>query len=369
MTIRVGIIGASFARAAYLPALRQIPDAKVVAIASARLQSATSTAEEFGVSAAYDDWQEMLRNHELDLVCIATPTDTHGPMTLAALKAGAHVLCEKPMAMDAAEAAQMQELAASQGRIGIIGHELRFNPTRRRIHELIQSGALGEIRHVHIANVSSGWSDPAGRPLNDWWSLEKRGGGRLGANGSHQIDLLRWWFGEVEQVSGQIRTVVSDRIDKNTGEAWKATADDFVHMTLVLERAQFADAVLSGVASHNMGNTTQIFGSEGTVILSNDDEKLWFAAANEEFQDLSVEDPNASLPGINPGIWNVSYVGLMQELCAAIQADRPLTDGATFEDGYRTQLVMDAVRQSNVERRWIDMAEESKTASATTGRL
>src|SRR5690625_3167682 len=119
VTIRVGIIGASFARAAYLPALRQIPDAKVVAIASARLQSATSTAEEFGVSAAYDDWQEMLRNHELDLVCIATPTDTHGPMTLAALKAGAHVLCEKPMAMDAAEAAQMPELAASLGRIRI----------------------------------------------------------------------------------------------------------------------------------------------------------------------------------------------------------------------------------------------------------
>lgn len=355
MTIRVGIIGASFAKAAYLPAFRQVPDARVTALASARLDSASAAAKEFDIPAAYDDWRKMLSENEFDLVCIATPTDTHAPMALAALEAGAHVLCEKPMALDVAEAKEMRDRAAELKRISMVGHELRFNPTRRKARELITSGAIGEIRHAHIANITPGWSDPAGRPLNDWWSLAERGGGRLGANGSHQIDLLRWWFGEVKAVIGRIETMVPARVDKETGKPWTATADDLVHMTLELQRAPIADVFLSGVARHNMDNVTQVYGSEGTILLSNKDEKLWVAGPGAEFEDMSEPDPNAELPGVNRGIWNVSYVSLIQELCSAIREERPLSEGATFTDGYRTQQVMDAVKQASEERRWLDL--------------
>lgn len=355
MTIRVGIIGASFAKAAYLPAFRHVPDARVVALASARQSSAAAAAEEFDVPAAYDDWRQMLQEQELDLVCIATPTDTHAPMSLAALDAGAHVLSEKPTAMNADEARQMRDRAAELGRIGIIGHELRFNPNRRKLQQLVSSGAIGEVRHAHIANFGAGWADPAGRPKNDWWSLAERGGGRLGANGSHQIDLLRWWFGEVRAVNGRIETVIAQRTDKATGEPWVATGDDLVHMTLEHERARIADVFLSGVARHNMDNTTQIYGSEGTILLANKDEKLLVAKPGGDFEDLSEQDPNAELPGVNRGIWNVSYVGLIQELCSAIREGRSLESGATFEDGYRTQLVMDTVKQSSAERRWLTL--------------
>ena len=113
MSIKVGVIGASFARAAFLPALATINEAEVVAIASQRLESAKSAGDEFGVPAAYDDWQAMLASHDLDLVCIATPTDTHAPMALAALESGAHVLCDKPMAMNSEESAAMLEKADS----------------------------------------------------------------------------------------------------------------------------------------------------------------------------------------------------------------------------------------------------------------
>ena len=85
MTIRTGIIGASFARAAYLPALRTIEDVAVTAIASARLSSAQAAADQFGIPRVYDDWRRMLGEQEFDLVCIATPTVFHAPMTLAAL--------------------------------------------------------------------------------------------------------------------------------------------------------------------------------------------------------------------------------------------------------------------------------------------
>jgi predicted dehydrogenase len=200
--MKVGIIGASFAKAAYLPALRHTPGAEVVAVASARLESAQEAAKAFGVPHAYDDWERMLGEHAFDLVCIATPTVTHAPMTLAALEAGAHVLCEKPTAMNADEAKAMWERAEALGRVHMIDHELRFNPNRKKVKELVASGAIGEVRHANLTNITSAWGDPASRPKGDWWSLEEQGGGRLGANGSHQVDLLRWWLGEVVAVSG-----------------------------------------------------------------------------------------------------------------------------------------------------------------------
>jgi len=351
--MKVGIIGASFAQAAYLPALRHVPGATVVAVASARLASAQAAATAFGVPHAYDDWQRMLAEHRFDLVCIATPTVQHAPQTLAALAAGAHVLCEKPTAMDAGEAARMLAAAEAAGRVHMIDHELRFNPNRARIHALIADGSLGEVRHVIITNIGPSWNDPASRPKGDWWSLADQGGGRLGANGSHQVDLLRWWLGDVAWVSGAAPVMVPARRDPATGEAWTATADDVAYFTAEMAGGAVAQVFLSGVAAHNLNNVTQVFGSKGTVTLSNLDERLWFAKAGQGFEDLTEIDPNAALPGVQPGIWNVSVIALMQELAAAIREERRLVRGATFVDGLANQRLLDAVRRSGIERRWV----------------
>ncbi len=355
MKINVGVIGASFAKAAFLPALANIPEANVVAISSARLSSAQDAATTFDIPNAYDNWQTMLDNHKLDLVCIATPTFTHAAMTIAALESGAHVLCDKPMAMTTEESTEMLEKAKSLKRIHMMDHELRFNPTRQKIKELLDSGFVGKVQHVNISNISPSWGDPASRPKDDWWSLEDKGGGRLGANGSHQIDLLRWWLGDVSSVMGQVKTMVPDRLDKITGEAWTATADDVSWFSLEMANGTLAHVFMSGVAGHNMGNETQIFGSEGTILLSNDDEVLRIAKRGEAFEEIIINDPNADLPKVNKGIWNVSVVALMKELVSAIIEERPLTAGATFEDGLACQKVMDAVRTSTTERRWIDV--------------
>jgi predicted dehydrogenase len=353
MTIRAAIIGASFAKAAYLPALRTIDDVEIVAVSSARLESAQDAAAAFGVANAYDDYRVMLDKHPVDFVGIATPTVYHAPMTFAALDAGAHVLCEKPMAMNSDEARQMLERAEALGRVHTIGHELRFNPNRRKIRDLIASGAIGEVRHVNLFNVSGTWGDPATRPAGDWWSLEEMGGGRLGANGSHQLDLLRFWMGDVGAVSGQVKTVVANRFDKDTGEPWLATADDLVSFSAEMQNGALATVFLSGVARHNLGNQTQIFGSEGSIRLFDADEKLMLAKAGGDWEDVSESDPNAALPGVNKGIWNVPVVGMMGEIVAAIREGRRVREAATFADGLQTQLAMDAVRVSSAERRWV----------------
>lgn len=353
--LRVGIIGASFARDAYLPAFAHVEGAKVVALASGRLDSARAAAAPHGIGLVTDDWQAMLAAGPLDLVCIATPTVMHAPMTLAALAQGAHVLCEKPTAMNAAEARAMLDAARAAGRLHMIDHELRFNPTRARIAELIHGGDLGEIRHVNISNIGASWADPASRPMGDWWSDAGMGGGRLGANGSHQVDMLRWWLGEPASVVGQALTLVPDRVDRATGAAWTATADDLAQFTMQMQSGALAQVFLSGVAAANMGNETQVFGSKGTITLSNSDERLLFARAGQGFTDISVADPNAALPGLNTGIWNVSVVAALRELVAAITDARALRRGATFVDGLRNQMVLDAVVASTASRRWEDL--------------
>jgi predicted dehydrogenase len=355
--MRIGIIGASFAKAAYLPALRHIPDVEVIALASARLESAQSAATQFAVPHVYDDWRAMLARHRFDLVCIATPTNSHAPMALAALDSGAHVLAEKPTAMNAEEASTMLERAESLRRIHMINHELRFNAKRRHVHHLVHSGVLGEIRHVMINNIGNSWGDPASRPEGDWWSSAEMGGGRLGANGSHQVDLLRWWFGEITAVCGQVKTIVPDRIDRTTGAPWVATADDFVSFTAEFGKGGLASVLLSTIARHGIGNEVQIFGSKGTVTLSNDTEKLFFGLAGEPLAEVEVSNPYAGMEGLQPGIWNQSVVGALQELCSAIRENRPLREGATFLDGLRNQRVLDAIRVSEVNRQWIPIPE------------
>jgi predicted dehydrogenase len=357
VSVDVAIIGASFAKRAWLPAFRHIPAARVVALASRRLESARDAAASFGIEHAYDDWRAMLRAHPVDLVCVATPTLTHGPMTLASLEAGADVLCEKPMAMSAAEARAMRDRAVELGRRHVIDHELRFNPNRRKVRELIREGAVGDVRHVEIVNIGTSWADPAGRPENDWWSRADMGGGRLGAAGSHQIDLLRYWLGEVRSVSGTVETMVPERIGKDTGRPWTATADDYDRFTLRFESGALANVLLSGVARHGFGNSTRILGSEGTIVLP-DDDTLLYGRPGEPLEDISERDPNADLEGIQQTIWTISVVALLKEFVAAIDEERSLRHAATFDDGLATQRAMDAIRTSSDEKRWIDIAHE-----------
>lgn len=361
MTLEIAIIGAGFARTAILPALRTIPDATVVAVASSRLQSARRAADEFGVGAAYDDWRSMLETHRPDLVCIATPTALHAPMTLAAVEVGAHVLCEKPMALDRHEAKAMLAAAEGGGRVHMIDHELRFNPNRRKVKELIDDGVVGQVRHVELVNVTSNFADPASRPEGDWLSSLAMGGGRLGASGSHQIDLMRWWFGEVEGVSGRLATLVPERVGRETGDPWLATADDFVSFSLEMRSGVPVNVMLSAVSRHDLGSGIRIFGSEGTILLSDTDERLLVAMAGGEFEDMTAQDPNLTRPGILPRVWNVSVVALLEELTSAIRDGRGLREGATFVDGLRCQEVMDAIRVSSAERRWVTVQEMAST--------
>ena len=102
-------------------------------------------------------------------------------------------------------------------------------------------------------------------------------------------------------------------------------------------------------------NKTQIFGTEGTIILEDKTEEILFAKKGEEFEKYYFKDQNESLEGLNKGIWNISVVSLLKELVSAIRENRSLDHGSTFQDGLKNQLVVDAVLESTIKRKWIDL--------------
>src|ERR1700704_5023470 len=211
--IRIGIIGAGFARSTQIPAFKACEGAQIVAIASARREHAEEVAREFGIEHVESDWRALVERYDIDLVSIVTPVVTHCEMTLAALKRGKAVLCEKPMAMNADEARRMTEQAGEAGVLALIDHELRFLPGRLKMRELVRRGDIGKVRHAKLTFRSDSRADPQ-RPWN-WWSDIKQGGGALGAIGSHVIDSWRWLLGaEVSEVSCNLATHIRERKDQ-----------------------------------------------------------------------------------------------------------------------------------------------------------
>ena len=142
--IRIGIIGAGFARMTQIPAFKACEGARITAITSAHREHAAKVAREFGIEHVANDWRELVKRDDVDLVSIVTPVVTHCEMTLAALEQGKAVLCEKPMAMNAEEALRMAERAREAGVLALIDHELRFLSGRIQMREMLRRGDIGQ---------------------------------------------------------------------------------------------------------------------------------------------------------------------------------------------------------------------------------
>jgi predicted dehydrogenase len=356
VTVRVGLIGTGFARRVQLPGLRLVPGVQVTAVASGRRSNAEAVAREFGIPHVFDDGADLARSSEVDLVIVASTPDSHARYAIAAVEAGKHVLCEKPTALNADEAARM--LAAAERRpeqLAWIDHELRYEPNRRRIRDLIAAGAIGEVRHIEL--VLRPYLRGDGRPQAtdapwNWWYDAGRGGGILGAVGSHLIDLCRYWTAsEVAHVAGGVATFVKQRRD-DAGAARAVTADDFASFVLRLAGGTVATVTLSTVAFHGPGHHAQITGAEGTVVLTGET-KLELGRPGGPLEDISMADDLSGQVPVN-NMWARSFVRLMRELVRVLDGGGGGRGGgggaaaapapATFRDGLAVQRVLDAVR-------------------------
>lgn len=354
--IGIGIVGAGFARTTQIPGFKDCVGARVVAIASAHRERAESVADEFRIRNVTNDWRELVARDDVDLVSIVTPPATHMEITLAALEHGKSVLCEKPMAMNAEEALRMTERARTAGVLALIDHELRFLNSRRMMRNMLHSGAIGKVRHCNYV-FRADYRAVLDRPW-DWWSDEAMGGGTLGAIGSHAIDSFRWMVGaEVAQVFGMLSTHISERPDKASGTLRQVTTDDEAKLLF-----RFADspltqnatgaAALSVVESGSNENRLEVYGSTGALMVEETGE-LWHSpAGSASWRPVPVDqDPMAS--GMRPGSWSRGFTAFSAAIIEALLEHKTTVEGAaTFADGYRVQLVLDAARASNKSGCW-----------------
>lgn len=343
MKLRVGVIGTGFGSQVQIPAFRAHPRVEVVAVASGTPGKARVAAERFEIPYAFDDHTELM-NVDLDLVSITTPPHLHHPMTMSALLAKRHVICEKPMALSASEGVAMLREAERQKVVHVIDHELRFNPNRRRIKSLIEEGFVGRPRHALITIVGTGRSDPT-RPWT-WWSDAERGGGILGALGSHQIDLLRYWMGEIEAAAGTVQTYIRERPAPDGTGRKKVTSEDFTAFSLQFPSGAVGTVVISGVAANPVGPRLEVWGDDGTLLLDRE-ERLWGAQRGRDLMEMTEPETTSPPPGMDyTALWGLSFVRVVEHLVSAILDSKPVAPAATFRDGLQVQRVMDAVRSA-----------------------
>lgn len=199
--IRVGVIGTGFGAQVHLPALAALPSFEIAALCGRDLAKVEQLADIYDIRHVFTDYRDLIACPEVEAITVATPPALHHPTAVAAIAAGKHVLCEKPMARNANEAREMARMAETTGVTAMLCHEFRFAPARAWMKELIDEGYLGAVSLVQLSFLRPLLADPRGRSWN-WLMDAEAGGGMLGALGSHFVDTLRWWFGEISEVAG-----------------------------------------------------------------------------------------------------------------------------------------------------------------------
>jgi predicted dehydrogenase len=338
---RIGIIGTGWGARSQVPNFREA-GLEVVAIAGSHRNKTKRVAEELGVEAV-DEWRDLVTRGDIDVVSVVTPPSEHVTMSVAALDAGKHLICEKPTAVNATEAQKLVDAGLrNPGRVAIIDHELRFLPAFRAARERI--GELGPIRYAEARYASPSRGDRS-REWN-WWSDAARGGGVWGAVGSHFVDALRYFRMEIEAVQATLHTFIDER---PFGDATrKVTADDFAAVTLRLRGGALAAMTFSAVTSGpDESSVLTIHGENGAMRLISED--LLIAMRGEPFT-RAEGGPAAKRAGNSfGGAFGTGTFYLGRALRAALDDGSPsaLAPAASLQDGLAQQRVLDAARRSS----------------------
>ncbi|MBU0606861.1 MAG: Gfo/Idh/MocA family oxidoreductase [Armatimonadetes bacterium] len=202
-TIRVGLIGCGMiTQRSHAPRFAEVPGVTITALCDPDTERATKVRDEHAPEAAlFADHRELLASGLVDAVTVATPVVLHCPMTLAALQAGSHVLCEKPMGMSQAETAQMVAAARAAGKVLQVNLSGRFMAFYQTLARRLAEGQIGELRHIRAIRVHPTAPDQGWSPGATWFVTRSQGGGIVGDIGVHVGDMMQWYCGEVASVS------------------------------------------------------------------------------------------------------------------------------------------------------------------------
>ncbi len=357
--VGIGLIGTGFARRVQMPSFAACDKARLVSVASGSIENARSAATEFGIGHFSGDWRETAAHPEVDLVCITTPPIMHREMVLFAIENGKHILAEKPMAMNVAEAEEMTAAADKAGVLALIDHELRFLPGRIKARAMLHNGAIGKVVHAKYNFRAPHRGDPTTEW--DWWSDIAAGGGALGAINSHIIDSFNWFLEtDISSVFCQLQTHIKQR---PFGEISRdVTTDDEANMLL-----RFADSKLTsdatGLVSVSMiegpeyVNQIEFVGTEGWMRIGHRGDVHIAKRGEKEMTAVDVDYP-PGIEGVFESGFPSGFMAFAPKIVDGILIGKAAIDNAaTFADGVKVQRVLDAARESNKTGRIVFLLE------------
>jgi predicted dehydrogenase len=311
-------------------------------------ERAREMATAFGVPAIYGDYEAMLAKEDLDGVCIATPNRLHAPMIRAALRRGLHVMCEKPLALDAAAARDLLGEARAAGLTHATNFSNRPNPAVQYVQEQLAADVLGHIYEVHLTYLQDWLSEPTA-PYTWRNSLAESGSGALGDIASHMLDLGRLFVGEVAAVSAHLGVVTPERV-RPDGTVGRVDADDLAYLHLRYANGPHGLVRVSRVARGRCDlKRVELYGERASLVLEMDKGVNRVLRADEptvwrgdNFRVVFAFDPNVRTWGGNVLAW-VDAALARREMCPS------------FEDGLRCQEILDAALRSHTEGCWMDV--------------
>ncbi len=378
-TINVGLIGYQFMGKAHSNAYRQVGrffdlpvDVRMKTICGRNEAAVSAAAGQLGWESYATDWRKVIEDPEIDVIDVSTPGDSHYEIAIAAAQAGKAVLCEKPLGNTLAEATAMYEAVKAAGVPNGIFHNYRKVPAVALAKQLIEEGRLGTIYHVRAVYLQDWIADP-NFPLVWRLQKEKAGSGAHGDINAHIIDLARYLVGEFEEVTGTLHTFIKKRplageVDDRLGAKASQEMGDVTVDDAAMFLAKFRNGALGTFEASRFAvgrknhNRIEINGSRGSIVFNQ--EKM-----NElEFYDNDVPEKThgftliQATEGSHPyagHYWPVAhiigyehtFINLIADAMTAIGNGTPITP--SFEDGYRNQVVLDAVERSHASRGWI----------------
>lgn len=350
--LRVGVIGVGFGAAVHIPALKQLPETEIVTVCARRTERAIGTAAKFGIPLATTDYRELLAEPSIEAVIIAVPPFLHHAMAIAALEAGKHVLLEKPMARSLAEARDMAKMAESAGVVAMVNHEYRFHPVRTRIKELLDEGYIGTPQAISLTAYTSTLADPYTHPYG-WLAQAEKGGGMLAAVGSHHVDALRWWFGEITGVAGATATMVPRRLLPDGSGMAKVDADDNFAFIVRFASGALGTVHVSATAGVDSGEEIILSGSEG-MLIAQGDHGLYGARRGESGM-TEIEIPDRLTAGVyDPAEPLIGPTKLLIRRWVEAIRDGAPSPSPSFADGVKVQEILEGALRSGKQGRWID---------------
>jgi predicted dehydrogenase len=357
--IRVGIIGVGWGSVVQVPAFRAVPEYEVVALCSRRPERVAEAGEQLGIADRSTDWRSFVARDDLDLIYVWTPVDHHLEQTVAALEAGKHVLCEKPVAVNEADARTMRDAAEVSGRAHAVCFENRFNPMRLAIWDLVREGFLGDPYYARFASTGDYWHPSRGLQ-SEWMYRVDEGGGYLMGLGSHDIDFLHCLFGASAAVCADVRTTVPRRT-RLDGSVLEVDADDTSVVVLRMANGLLATVATSAVGLGSNTRELELLGGDGAISIVGSGQDTTVRAVHVDREGefevaLSTRMPRsgAELPKRRAAS-AIRSLALMLEDWLPAFAGEPAPGVPTLRDGWLVQAVVDASRRSAAGEGWVDL--------------